>query len=288
MRYGFVMAYGDARAAAELAAMTEEHGWDGFFVWESVWGIDAWAMLAAAAMTTERIRLGTMLTPLPRRKPWDVAGQTSTVDNLSNGRVTLAVGLGVAGEERFWLFEDDPGRKVARRVDGRLARDAAAPVAGSAVRVRREALPIEEGRRPDAAARRRHRCSSRGSRPGWWAHGRDRSRCDERRCRTAGCRTTRRSSSRGEEPGEWSPELLAEGVAWLREERAAHGLTMDGYDVVAEGTTTADDPKAAETVRPWAEAGATWWIDADWSSMDATEVRVNAERRLKAGPPRIA
>ena len=64
------------------------------------------------------------------------------------------------------------------------------------------------------------------------------------------------------------PQLLAEGVAWLREERAAHGLTMDGYDVVAEGTTSADDPKAAETVRPWAEAGATWWIDADWSSMD--------------------
>ena len=41
-----------------------------------------------------------------------MAGQTSTVDNLSNGRVTLAVGLGVSREERFWLFEDDPGRKV--------------------------------------------------------------------------------------------------------------------------------------------------------------------------------
>jgi alkanesulfonate monooxygenase SsuD/methylene tetrahydromethanopterin reductase-like flavin-dependent oxidoreductase (luciferase family) len=106
------MAAGDARDAAELAAVAEESGWDGFFVWESIWGIDAWVMLGAAAMTTERIRLGTMLTPLPRRKPWDVAGQTSTVDNLSNGRVILAVGLGVSGEERFWLFEDDPGRKV--------------------------------------------------------------------------------------------------------------------------------------------------------------------------------
>jgi alkanesulfonate monooxygenase SsuD/methylene tetrahydromethanopterin reductase-like flavin-dependent oxidoreductase (luciferase family) len=70
MRYGFVLPYGDARAAAELAGLAEEHGWDGFFVWESIWGLDAWAMLAAAAMTTERIRLGTMLTPLPRRKPW--------------------------------------------------------------------------------------------------------------------------------------------------------------------------------------------------------------------------
>jgi len=63
---------------------------------------------------------------------------------------------------------------------------------------------------------------------------------------------------------------------------------MDGYDVVMEGTTPADDPaKAAESVRPWAEAGANWWLDADWSSMDPAEVRAAAERRLSAGPPRI-
>jgi len=48
-----------------------------------------------------------------------------------------------------------------------------------------------------------------------------------------------------------------------------------------------DDRSAADTVRPWAEAGATWWIDADWSSMDRDVVREASERRLKAGPPRI-
>jgi alkanesulfonate monooxygenase SsuD/methylene tetrahydromethanopterin reductase-like flavin-dependent oxidoreductase (luciferase family) len=69
MRYGFVLPWGEARDAAELAAIAEEHGWDGFFVWEPVWGVDAWVALAAAAMTTSRIRLGTLLTPLPRRKP---------------------------------------------------------------------------------------------------------------------------------------------------------------------------------------------------------------------------
>src|SRR3954471_7759384 len=112
MKYGFVMASGDARAAAELAPLAEEHGWDGFFVWEAIWGIDAWVMLGAAAMTTARIRLGPMLLPLPRRNTGDVAGQVWTVDNLSNGRVSLSVGLGVTGEDRFWLFEEDPGRKV--------------------------------------------------------------------------------------------------------------------------------------------------------------------------------
>ena len=86
MRFGFILPAGDARTAAELAAHAEAHGWDGFFVWEPVWGVDAWISLAAAAMCTERIRLGTMLTPVPRRKPWDLAGQTATLDNLSGGR----------------------------------------------------------------------------------------------------------------------------------------------------------------------------------------------------------
>ena len=62
---------------------------------------------------------------------------------------------------------------------------------------------------------------------------------------------------------------------------------MEGYDVVAEGSTAADDARAADVVRPWAEAGATWWIDADWSSMDPAIARAAAERRLRAGPPRL-
>ena len=46
MRYGFVLPYGDAHTAAELA------GWDGFFVWEPVWGIDGWACLTAGESGT--------------------------------------------------------------------------------------------------------------------------------------------------------------------------------------------------------------------------------------------
>ena len=88
------------------------------------------------------------------------------------------------------------------------------------------------------------------------------------------------------EPEAFTPEVLAEAVAWLRERRAAAGLDAS-FDVVAEGTTPADDADAAaELVRPWREAGATWWLDADWSDMDPTRVREAAERRLAAGPPR--
>ncbi len=94
MKYGFVLPSGDARAAADMARAAEDAGWDGFFVWEPVWGHDAWVCLTAAAMVTERIRLGTMLTPISRMRPWKLASETATLDNLSGGRVILSVGLG--------------------------------------------------------------------------------------------------------------------------------------------------------------------------------------------------
>jgi alkanesulfonate monooxygenase SsuD/methylene tetrahydromethanopterin reductase-like flavin-dependent oxidoreductase (luciferase family) len=318
MKYGFVMAYGDARAAAELAARAEEHGWDGFFVWESIWGIDAWAMLAAAAMTTERIRLGTMLTPLPRRKPWDVAGQASTVDNLSDGRVILSVGLGVTGEDRFWLFEDDPGRKVrAELMDESLAmlqhlwRDQPFDFHGKHYRSRKlETLvppapppPVQQPRIPTwvVGAWPRTKSMRRAAlQDGWLPHYAPITAPRRQTGEAQGERTGEQpgelpgaeagqlpDAEVGESPGALTPELLAEGVEWIRRERAIHGLTMDGYEIATEGTTSADDPKAAEQVKPWADAGATWWIDADWSSLDPIVVREQAERRLTAGPPRI-
>ena len=111
MKYGFVLPWGDARIAADFAYEAERAGWDGFFVWEPVWGADAWVALTAAAMRTERIRLGTMLTPLARMRPWKLASETATLDHLSNGRVILAVGLG-ALDSGFENFGEVPDRKT--------------------------------------------------------------------------------------------------------------------------------------------------------------------------------
>ena len=111
MRYGFVMPFGDAAEIAEAAALAEGSGWDALFVWEAVWGVDAWVALTAAAMRTSTLRLGTMLTPVPRIRPWDLASRVVTLDQLSGGRVTLGAGLG-ALHEGWTAFEPDEGRRV--------------------------------------------------------------------------------------------------------------------------------------------------------------------------------
>src|SRR5512135_103160 len=111
MKYGFVLPRGDAHTAADFARSSEEAGWDGFFVWEPVWGVDAWVSLAAAAMVTSRIRLGTMITPVSRMRPWKLASETATLDNLSNGRVILSVGLG-AIDTGFEAFGEVTDRKA--------------------------------------------------------------------------------------------------------------------------------------------------------------------------------
>ena len=92
--------YSDPRLLAELAHETEAAGWEGFFLWDHiVWPwhaavADPWVALAAVAMRTERILLGTMVTPIPRRHPWKLARETVTLDHLSGGRLLLGVGLG--------------------------------------------------------------------------------------------------------------------------------------------------------------------------------------------------
>jgi alkanesulfonate monooxygenase SsuD/methylene tetrahydromethanopterin reductase-like flavin-dependent oxidoreductase (luciferase family) len=91
---------GDPRALVELAVRAEAAGWDGVFLWDHVLTdfppiADTWTTLAAMAAVTDRIRLGPMVTPLPRRRPWVVARQASTVSRLSGGRLVLGLGLGV-------------------------------------------------------------------------------------------------------------------------------------------------------------------------------------------------
>lgn len=108
MQYGVYVPnfgpYGDVRVLSDLAAIAEEAGWDGFFLWDQVSKttltpaadpmVDPWIALTAIALRTRTLRLGPLVTPLPRRRPWMVARETVSLDHLSAGRLIFGVGAG--------------------------------------------------------------------------------------------------------------------------------------------------------------------------------------------------
>jgi hypothetical protein len=101
-----------------LAAVAEDAGWDGCFLWDHIAvadeldTADPWVLLGAMAAGTDRIRLGTMVTPLPRRRPWVVARQATTVDHLSQGRLILGVGIGSPPDAEFERFGEPTDARV--------------------------------------------------------------------------------------------------------------------------------------------------------------------------------
>lgn len=94
MKYGIALPYTNARTAAKLSQLAEESGWDGCFMGDAIWCEDPMIGLTAAAMVTNCIRLGTMITPVPLRIPWKLASESVALDHLSNGRLTLGLGAG--------------------------------------------------------------------------------------------------------------------------------------------------------------------------------------------------
>jgi alkanesulfonate monooxygenase SsuD/methylene tetrahydromethanopterin reductase-like flavin-dependent oxidoreductase (luciferase family) len=116
---------GDPARLVELAAAAEASGWDGFFLWdhlvldpkEPFELVDPWVVLGAIAARTSRIKLGTLVTPIARRRPWKLAKEITTLDHLSGGRVILGVGLGAPTEEFANFGEEAGGRIRAARLD---------------------------------------------------------------------------------------------------------------------------------------------------------------------------
>ena len=110
MQYGLSLPTGgecgDPTFLLELAVRAESAGWDGLFLQDYVCysgdpaasTCNVWCVLAAVAIRTERLRLGTEVTPITRRRPWNVAREAAAIDQLSNGRMILGVGLGDTGE----------------------------------------------------------------------------------------------------------------------------------------------------------------------------------------------
>ncbi len=277
MKYGFVLPSGDARTAADFAFEAEQAGWDAFFVWEPVWGIDAWVSLTAAAMRTQRIRLGTMLTPLSRMRPWDLAGKTATLDHLSNGRVILSVGLG-ATDTGFAEFGEVTDRKTrAELLDEGLDiltglwRGQPFTYDGKHYHVKPTNFfppppPVQQPRIPV-----------------WVVGAWRREKSMQRALRYDGL-LPNVLNERGEHVPP-TPDHIRDITAYIQQ----HRIDTTPYDVIVEGKTPGDDLAAAQSiVQLWIEAGATWWIEALWPTPDQPTDLDGVLRRIKQGPPRLA
>ena len=272
MKCGFVMPFGDARDAANLARVAEASGWDGFFVWDSVWGVDAAVMLAAAAMNTGSIRLGTMITPVSRHRPWKLAGEWTALDNLSGGRMILSVGLG-AIDTGFEAF----GEVVDKRQRAELLDEGLEIVTGLwagqpfsyqgrhyTVQPTDFMVPAPPVQQPRV--------------PIWVVGAWPRQRSMQRAARWDGLLPNKLNEQGEHEKA--TPEDIAVMRDYLIKERGNSGL--QGFDIVVEGKTPGNDPEAAAAeLRPWEFAGATWWIEADWQADKAEQVL----KRIKQGPP---
>jgi alkanesulfonate monooxygenase SsuD/methylene tetrahydromethanopterin reductase-like flavin-dependent oxidoreductase (luciferase family) len=107
MKFGFVIPGGSSKQIVELATGAEKFGWDGVFYYDDVYTDSktqmsaAWPIMAAIAVSTKKIKFGSLLTAVGRRRPWELARESDTIDHLSNGRLILPTGLGWVGDGAY-------------------------------------------------------------------------------------------------------------------------------------------------------------------------------------------
>jgi alkanesulfonate monooxygenase SsuD/methylene tetrahydromethanopterin reductase-like flavin-dependent oxidoreductase (luciferase family) len=117
MKYGIHLPnfgpFGYASVLAEIAKEAEDAGWDGFFIWDHINrpqvldNVDPWVALSAIAMKTSNIIIGPHITPFPRRRPWKLVREAVSVDHLSNGRLIIGFGIGSSRSEEWDAFGEE-------------------------------------------------------------------------------------------------------------------------------------------------------------------------------------
>lgn len=277
MHYGVYLSsvdeYSDAALLASLAHEAEQSGWEGAFIWDHTGqppaAADPWVALSAMALSTEHIRLGPIVTPVARRRPWKLARETVTLDHLSRGRLILGVGLGVNSRE-FEMFGEagDPAIR-AEKLDEGLAvltglwRGEPFSYHGKHYQLEDVCFlpqPLQSPRIPIWAC-------------GAWSR---RKAPFRRAARWDGIIAINGSGEdRAIRPGE-----ISEIRAYIEEHRAV----SDPFDVVvilwSQGNHTEEE---LQTVARYREAGVTWWLED--LSLERFASSKEARERLHQGPP---
>ena len=281
MKYGFIIPRGDVHTIPELAEKVEAAGWDAVFIPDCIsietdqypateW-YDPWVLLAVIAVRTRRVRFGTMLTPLSRRRPWKVARETVTLDHLSNGRLILPVGLGAAGDDAgFYKVGEAMDRKTrAKLLDESLEiitglwSGQQFSYEGEHYHVRGMTLlppPVQSPRIPI-----------------WVVGAWPRAKSMQRVLRYDGL-----LPNKLDQDGRLA-EIAPADIQAMKTYIDEHRTSDIPFDIVWEGRTPGEDrEKGAAIVRKWQEAGVTWWLEAMWES-DVTMDDVR--ERIEQGPP---
>jgi alkanesulfonate monooxygenase SsuD/methylene tetrahydromethanopterin reductase-like flavin-dependent oxidoreductase (luciferase family) len=270
MKSGIVLNAGWPADIVASAAAAEAAGWDGVFTYDAIEiggteMYDPWALLAAMAMRTSRVTLGAIVFAPTRRRPWKLAREALTVDHLSNGRLVLPVGLGALDDLGF----GNVGEIVATRERAAILDEALAILDGLWT-----GEPFEHhGAHFDFGPMTfLPRPVQRPRVPIWvvgaWPH----ERSIERALHWDG--VVLQTDDVAE---------VRDIVAFVGRRRTELGESAR-FDVVVQGRTDPDPEAAAAAARPYAEAGATWWIDADWSGISHEQLAA----RIAAGPPRVS
>ena len=280
LRYGlYVPNFGRAsyaRILAELASDAEKSGWDGFFLWDHIveWNrrvplCDSFTALAAIALKTKRIRIGTTVTPLPRLRPWVVARQTASLDHLSNGRMILSVGLGTKESVDYERFGESAEQRVlAEKLD--------------------EALDIITGLwkgKPFSYEGKHFKVGEtlflpptiqRPRVPIWVGGFWPRKAPFRRAARWDGVIPLRLPVRL------LKPADLQEILTYVKGQRTSAGP----FDAAVIGWTVSKHAeKNAEKLKPYLEAGMTWWLESLYTKRDSPE---GMKARIRKGPPRIS
>jgi len=265
---------GGRHQVADTAIIAEQAGWDGLFVGDAIWCADPLIALTAAAMVTSRLRLGTLITPAPLRVPWKLASETAALDNLSNGRLSLGLGMGAVwmGWQSFPDQLSDPKSRAElldEMIDilSLLYRGEQFDYQGKHNHLKLTLMetkhypprPVQQPRIP------------------LWVIGVWPRQKSMRRVLKADGLIPHKMSADGKFC-DVTPADLREMKAYVEQNRTLNGP----FDYIIEGQTAALPPdQAAETLQAWQAAGTTWWIE----SLYGKEYEQILDQ-IRQGPPR--